>query len=318
MLTVCCWKWDVGLHPKKRMRFGADHVNRLVSMLRRHLHMDYQIVCITDDAVGIDSSVRIVPLWQDHLLLGGCFVRLKMFAPEMKTLLGDRLCSIDLDTVILEDITPILDCKDEFKIWGETNRRTPYCGSLWVMDAGARAQVWKKFDPAMYPPDDERGNRKRGTDQHVISDILYPHEPMWTKADGIYNFDIDIKIDPALDQLRSQRAQLQSSRNNELDNAMVAEERYELSRIQRSTHALTENEVATRLRDAKSIIKKKIIVKYRELYKKLSKKIRRLEGTDERDGRPPKGCRLVFFNGAHDPNNPILQQEYPWIAENYK
>lgn len=192
MLNVVTWKWDAGLHPKKQIRYGAGHVNTMASMLERHLHMPYQLCCITDDASGIHSSVRVIPLWQGFKKYPGCFGRLHVFAPDMADIIGPRFVSIDLDMVIVDDITPLFERDEDFIIWGEHFRKAPYCGSMLMMDAGCRSQVWNTFDIGNYPAN-INGRWPYGTDQDHICRCLYPNEAMWTSEDGVYNFNYVIR-----------------------------------------------------------------------------------------------------------------------------
>ena len=182
-LRIVCWKWG-GVVDKKMITFSAQHVNVLASMLSRHLHRPYELICITDDPTDIDSSVRIVPLWDDLNDTTGCYRRLKIFSKEMESLIGKRIVSIDLDLVIKDDITNLFDRNEDFVIWGDHTRSAPYCGSFWMMTAGTREALWKDFSMTALP----KSIRKLGTDQAWINYRMYPNEAMWTEADGIYNF----------------------------------------------------------------------------------------------------------------------------------
>jgi hypothetical protein len=192
MITVCCWKWGTELHPKKNIRFTAQHVNILKNMVKRHLHMRHEFVCITDDPKGIDPDVKIIPLWDDHRDMGGCYVRLKAFSEEMKDIIGPRFVWIDLDVVILKDITPLFMKKEDFVIWGDTNPTTPYNGSMVMMNAGCRKQVWETFDGYR----SKNMTRKMGfvgTDQAWIGAVLGKDERKWTTEDGVYSFRCHFK-----------------------------------------------------------------------------------------------------------------------------
>lgn len=169
-------------------------------MVRRNLHVPHEIVCVTDDVVGIDDSIRIVPLWQDH---GGianpsfrvgpsCYRRLRAFAADAAEFLGERILSIDLDTVIVGDITPLVDRDEDFVIWGDTARNTAYNGGLWLLKAGTRTKVWETFDPVQSPRM-TRAARILGSDQAWISYILGPKEKKFTRADGVYSFRNDLQ-----------------------------------------------------------------------------------------------------------------------------
>ena len=190
MLKIVCWKWNPpdGIHPKKKMVFSSHHVNVLRNMLKRNLKMDHQLVCITDNPSGIDPDIPIIPLWSDYAELGGCYRRLRLFSNEMHEMIGPRFASIDIDTVITQDVTPIFDCKDDFKIWGDTHPKTPYNGSLFIMNAGSRHRVWDEFS------ENCKGIGRRygyvGTDQAWIAACLGSNESRWTICDGIYSFRV--------------------------------------------------------------------------------------------------------------------------------
>jgi hypothetical protein len=110
----------------------------------------------------------------------------------MKSVIGERFVSIDLDAVIVDDITPLFFRHEDFVIWQELYRKTPYCGSLFMMTAGARQEVWKTFTPRRYRPN-RRGKWPYGTDQDHICNCLYPYEAYWDSRDGVYNFNHSIK-----------------------------------------------------------------------------------------------------------------------------
>jgi len=192
-LTFCCWKWE----PTKgyRSKFDASTVNVLRSMIARHYKAPHELVCITDNAVGIDERVRIIKLWDDFKnvpsphgpLNPSCYRRLKMFSREAAALIAPRFVSIDLDVVITADITNLFPGDVEFKMYGDTARGTPYNGSLILHTAGTRPQLWEKFDPKTSP---NLGLMKRyiGSDQAWIGVCLGPNEPKFTSADGIYSY----------------------------------------------------------------------------------------------------------------------------------
>jgi len=170
-------------------------------MVARHLHTPHEVVCITDDPKGIDSRVRIVPLWDDHASIlsphGGvspaCYRRLKAFAPEMRSVIGPRFVSMDLDVVIVRDITPLLSRTEDFIIWGSVLRTTPFNGSMWMMDAGARKEIWEEFDP-IHTPLLTKKKGYHGSDQAWMSYRLSKDEAQWTpEKDGVYAFRSDIK-----------------------------------------------------------------------------------------------------------------------------
>jgi hypothetical protein len=181
----------------QRSDYVADHVNRLANMIRRNVTLPHEIVCVTDMPAGIDSSVRIVPMWPDLCEYGRCYRRLKAFDPAMREVLGPRIVSIDLDTVITGNADHLFDRPEPFVIWGDRTQvdaaaGTPYCGSLFMLDIGYRPDVFTAFDPQV-----ALNLRKTrgwvGSDQAWLGHMI-PDAPVWKKADGIYSFRLDIQM----------------------------------------------------------------------------------------------------------------------------
>lgn len=185
MLRIICWKWKRAL-PSKKVTYNATHVNVLYHMVTRHLHIPHEFICITDDPEGILPEIRTLPLWDDFRHMGGCYVRLKAFASEMEELLGSRFVSIDMDTVILDDITPLFTRSEDFIICEPVNW-PPYNGSMFMMNAGSRRQVWETFSPEASLAKCKELSYQ-GTDQAWIGACLGPHEATWTTQDGVFSF----------------------------------------------------------------------------------------------------------------------------------
>lgn len=198
MLTIACWKWKGP--ATYRSQFSAEHVNVLARMVARHYARPHRFVCITDDAAGIDAGVGIVPLWEEFGDIPSphgagnpsCYRRLKAFAPEMRELLGERFAWLDLDCVITGDLAPLLDRPEAFISWGDTNPRNAVNGSMVMMTAGARRQVYDDFDPAL-SPDLTRRVGHFGSDQAWISRCLGDGEARWGVKDGIYSYRVHLK-----------------------------------------------------------------------------------------------------------------------------
>lgn len=195
-LSICTFKWRT---PGYRSVFTARHVNILARMVGRNYRAPHQVVCITDDPAGLDPAIRVIPLWDDHATLrnpmGGrnpsCYRRLKLFSAEARDLVGERFVCIDLDVVITGDLRPLYDRTEDFVIWGDTHPRTFYNGSMWMMTAGARRQVWDDFDPVRSPMTSKAAGHF-GSDQGWISHRLGPKEATWGRADGVYSFRVHI------------------------------------------------------------------------------------------------------------------------------
>jgi hypothetical protein len=198
VLTFICWKW----RPPAgyRSKFAPETVNVLLSMLTRHYHSPFELVCVTDDPIGIDPQVRVVKLWSTYANVPSphgrgnpsCYRRLRMFAKDGAELFGPRFVSIDLDVIITADITQLFARDVEFRMYGDTARGTPYNGSLIQHKAGTRTQLWDRFNPLTAPI---LGLRKKyiGSDQAWIGVCLGPNEPKFTRVDGVFSYRNEIR-----------------------------------------------------------------------------------------------------------------------------
>jgi hypothetical protein len=190
VITVLLWKWK---QKNYRSKFTAENVNIMTRMIGRNLDLPHRFLCITDDPEGIECETH--PLWDEPNIplregRPNCYRRLKVFG-EFGKELGDRLLSIDLDTVITGNITPLIDRPEDFVIWGDTAKNTLYNGGFWLMKPGTRTQVWDTFTP-MAP----RITQKLGivgSDQAWISHVLGPGEAMWGTKDGVYSYRNHLK-----------------------------------------------------------------------------------------------------------------------------
>lgn len=197
ILDVVCWRWHT---PGYRSTFGPETVNVLRNMVRRWYPAPHRFSCITDDAAGIDRDIRIIPLPRHFESVpnpGGpwnpsCYRRLWAFSDEAAHVIGPRFVSLDLDCVIVGDLRPLWDRPEDFVIWGDTAKGTPYNGSMWLHRAGTRQRVWDAFDPTRSPAEGRRRGYI-GSDQAWIAVCLGPDEAKWTARDGVYSFGNELK-----------------------------------------------------------------------------------------------------------------------------
>lgn len=191
-LRVCTWKWS---QPNYRSKFTAEHVNTLASMVRRFYNGPHEFVCFTDESAGIHPSIRVEPLpplYSDMVSPHGpsspsCYRRLFMFSKEAEHVIGKRFVALDLDTVIVSDVGPLWNRREDFVIWGDTALRTYYNGSMLLMKAGSCSQVWETFNPVESPKETRRRGMT-GSDQAWISLCLGQGQAKWTTHDGVYSF----------------------------------------------------------------------------------------------------------------------------------
>lgn len=193
MITVVCWRWrsPVGY----RSTFGPETVYALKEMVRRHLHVPHRFVCVTDRPEEL-RGVETIQLWEDCAAIPSpfgrhnpsCYRRLKLFAPDAGKVFGDRVVSMDLDTVIVRDITPLFDTDVDFKIWGCSDYpKQWFNGSLFMLKTGSHPEVWTSFDEETSPEIAKRAGCF-GSDQAWMRYVLGSKMPVWNEADGVFSF----------------------------------------------------------------------------------------------------------------------------------
>jgi len=198
-LSVATFKWKAS--PGYRSHFESEHVNVLFRMIDRHFSGAYRKICVTDDAAGIEPGIEVVPLWPDFSDVPNpngrhnpsCYRRLKLFAPDAASIVGERVVVMDLDTVIVGDLTDLFSRQEDFVIWGQSDypKTQWYNGSLWMLKTGTRPRVWTEFDPKTSPTLAAKAGKK-GSDQGWFGYVLGPNEATWNTQDGVYSYRVHL------------------------------------------------------------------------------------------------------------------------------
>jgi hypothetical protein len=201
VIDVLTWRWGD--------KFGPEYVNRLASMLSRHLHVPHRLHCFTDDASGVIPSVACHPApdpYPAHMVAGkgrasrSCFRRIRMYDRDMADLVGPRILHLDLDVVIVGDVTPLFDRPEPLVVYDMENRkgRVSYNPSVLLMDAGVLHHMREEFDR------DPAGVWQRAKSEGwTMSDMavlgLYASRvrpPTWGRADGVLAYYRDVRHAP--------------------------------------------------------------------------------------------------------------------------
>lgn len=186
MITILTWLWG---QPNGRAEYGVDSVCAWAEMVRRNITMPHRIACVTDFELPSHieriepprdfENIRI-PTWNEKK--PQCLRRLSMYSPDAGKTFGERFVCMDLDVVISGPLDPLFDVKDDFKMMiGTDPKRRPYNGSMQLMTAGSRPQIYTDFTP-------ERatlaGKHFIGSDQAWICFCLGWGESVWDERDG--------------------------------------------------------------------------------------------------------------------------------------
>lgn len=141
MVNVICMKWGT--------KFGPEFVNRLHSMVCRHLHRPHRFICFTDDPTGLTpEGIETFPLPPMDLPPGKerGWRKLSTFQSPLYDLTGPTLF-LDVDLVIVDNIDAFFDHPGEFciiKDWGRPWRITGN-SSVYRFEAGTRPEIYADF-----------------------------------------------------------------------------------------------------------------------------------------------------------------------------
>lgn len=188
MLTVLTWYWK---QPGGRSEYTAEHVNIWADMVRRNLSLPHEIACVTDLPDGIDSSIKIItpprdfedwriPSWGPDR--PQCLRRIAMFGPRAGDLFGERFVCMDLDCVVTGELDSLFSGEEDFRIYQGTAPGRFYNGSMMMIRAGSRPQVYDNFS---IKGATEAGKKFIGSDQAWIAYCLGPNERTWGPNDGV-------------------------------------------------------------------------------------------------------------------------------------
>jgi hypothetical protein len=155
--------------------YPATYVNVLYSAVTEHLPEPFRFVCMTDDPEGLAPGIEVFPIpefglapmqWQ----VGG-WPKIGVFQRDLYGLEG-RALFIDLDMMILDDLTPFFDHPAPFIATDMGPNWQPVPGTgpkepgtcLFAFTLGAEAQIYERFN------EDLMGNVHRfGLEQNCVA-----------------------------------------------------------------------------------------------------------------------------------------------------
>jgi hypothetical protein len=191
--TIVTFKWEP--KPGYRSHFTSEHVNTMRRMVARHYREPHRFVCVTDNPSGLDPMIEHIPLWDDYASVPNptwpdgpsCYRRLKVFSKWFGRLIGERFYCMDLDMVIVDDITSLLERDEPFIAMRSHIPSIPLCGSFFGMEPGTQSFVWESFDSIKSPT---LATRKgcRGSDQGWMTYCYGNRFPSWGANDGVYSY----------------------------------------------------------------------------------------------------------------------------------
>ena len=160
MIHVLCSKWGDKYEP--------IYVNRLYNMVKKHMPCEIKFYCQTEDAQGIDERITILPFprdlpestpadmfssdnWRNGKPRLWDRPKLNYFKPNCWGLEGVKI-ALDLDMIIHNDMTPILDLYKGKPLTGRSWWHNPdhENGPDWKRRYGAKNNggfyMWEEVD----------------------------------------------------------------------------------------------------------------------------------------------------------------------------
>lgn len=147
MITVAC------VWVRANVWYPAVYVSKLEQMVKRHLTIPHEFVCLTDrphllkkiNAIGIPSPKPYPGWWS----------KLRLFDARIQDM-ADRVLYLDLDTLVVDSLDPIAKFPAPFaaiphvgKFEGLHGRAVVkrYNSSVMSFDRDAMADVWRAWSP---------------------------------------------------------------------------------------------------------------------------------------------------------------------------
>lgn len=166
-INVVCIKWGD--------KYSAEYVNKLYSMVQRHLTLPHRFVCFTDNPEGIDDGIETKELLSNNL--EGWWNKLSLFKEDVSDLSGEILF-LDLDVVIVSRIDYLFsDRVDEpfLSLEDFIQPKKTFNSSVFRLKIGSCTSVW---DKSVNLERDGQGSKAFGRhfhgDQDYITYVLYP------------------------------------------------------------------------------------------------------------------------------------------------
>lgn len=137
-------------------KYGPEYVNRLYTMVRKHLSGPFRFICLTDDASGVHPEVTCLPIPPLDIRLkpgqrDGAWNKLTTLEADLHGLRGTALF-LDLDVVVVGALDaffeqpggPFIIIRDYPRFW-RFGERVVGNSSVYRFELGAHADVLAHF-----------------------------------------------------------------------------------------------------------------------------------------------------------------------------
>lgn len=183
MLSIVYWLYRDAQNDRG---FRVEQVNAQLPMLAKHCGVPFRVVCVTDMRDGLDRRIEVVsppvkddgPMAALALAAPRCYRRLWNWSREARAALGERILALDIDTVLLRDITPLIERPEDLVVW---RYHGIVMGGAYLLRTGTHPEVWEQFDFTRSPV--QLAERHyRPSDQGWLNYALPRDTPVWDEG----------------------------------------------------------------------------------------------------------------------------------------
>jgi hypothetical protein len=132
---------------KANVNYSIEYVTNLRAMVAKHLRRPYEFVCLTDRAWMMPEGIRGVHIQHDKRI-PGWWAKANLFDPKQD--LGDRVLYLDLDTLIVASLEPIVDYPSTFALVPHAGAFQPKTKHKIVRRFNSSVMVWDVGVPPVF------------------------------------------------------------------------------------------------------------------------------------------------------------------------
>lgn len=142
---------------------GCDLVNTLYSEVSDNVTIPFRFICITDNPVGLHSDIETYCMPAGIKNMESTWRKLILYSDRMRDIAGDRFCYMDMDIMVVRDITEFIRMKEPMIVTRfykngirriKKSRKSIKKVHMWelfnscfmIMNTGIYKDVWNSFD----------------------------------------------------------------------------------------------------------------------------------------------------------------------------
>ena len=128
---------------KNGTKYGPEYVNRLFWAVKRHLSVEHEFICLTDNPKGLHHEIEVE---RDESGLPGWWAKMRLFdvnSPMRSE--HNRVLFFDLDTIIVDSIDFMAQYTGPFAILRDFYRPDGYGSGVMILGENFGQHIWDRF-----------------------------------------------------------------------------------------------------------------------------------------------------------------------------